>query len=156
MTIERPTFDESMAPALCEYIKKVLREWSGNPNDYVNEERLLGIAENYNGENGYELAQELESKLYIRPDSILVDLLDNVYHEADLLEKEMVRRWVKDNNLTLELSVGQRVIMDRGRHEEKEGTIVKLYSDELKYGVRTDDQKETAHYIVKSEHVEIV
>lgn len=103
-------------------------------------------------ENGYTLAKELDDKGY-SPDAMLVDELDCISNEKSVIEKKYIEQWVKDNNLTLDIEIGTEVKYNELKDRYKIGKVVKLYPETLEYGVRTPDQSETSHYIVKSEKV---
>lgn len=151
--MERPKFNDEMRKELAQIVGKIVFDWCNGETDLdtcvKDSEEILRFNHN---ENGYTLAKEFDDKGY-SPDAMLVDDLDCVSNQASVILKKYIEKWVKDNNLALDIEIGTEVKYNEWKDRYKIGKVVKLYPETMQYGVRTPDQSETSHYIVNFEKV---
>ena len=150
--MERPKFNDEMRKELAQIVGKIVFDWCNGETEL---EQCIEDSEEVlrfnHDENGYALAKEFDDKGY-SPDAMLVDELDRVSYEASAILKTHIEKWVKDNDLTLDIEIGTEVQYNEWKGV-KVGKVVKLYPETMQYGVRTPDQSETSHYIINFEKV---
>lgn len=131
---ERPTIN---SPGVREIaINKLAEdcaEWDKSaPEDWVTTLSRLHLTG-----DGYELAKELDDRFHIDPDRELVEILDSASHYLWCAEREAVKVWVAENNITPPLTVGTRVFCQRGT-----GEITSIREEEAAYTVLPDDERD--------------
>lgn len=133
LTVTRPTWNDEMVKELAQIVGKQVNEWC---NDETPLEDCIEKAEKvlqwHSNDNGYEIAKEFEDEGF-SPDSELVEILDGVSYERSKVQETFIKKWVTENNLKLELTEGQKVIVKLVRKGEVEGEIVKLYPETMQY-----------------------
>jgi len=152
----RPTWGEEMKKDLAKIVGKLVNEWCQNETSLEecieSSEKVLEYNSN---DNGYELAKEFEDEGF-SPDSELVEILDCVSYEKSKVQEAFIKKWVADNNLKLELSIGQRVVANFVRKGQFECEIVKLYPETMQYGLWYESigyEKGKGHAIVNFESI---
>jgi len=152
---QRPIFDEKMINELAKSVGEILK----NHHQYNSLEDCIEDAKdvlewNWN-EDGFKLAKEFDDKGY-NGSAQLVDDLDCVSSDASDILKEAEKRWVKENNIKLELEIGAQIVFDVYKKNNESGEIVKLYPETAQYGVWAESlksRKGTSHYIINFEKV---
>lgn len=114
------------------------------------------LAKHYDGRDGYAMARDLENHYGWEEDRKLVDLMDNALDVLSDAQKELMSQWVKTYRIAPERKIGDSVILARHPRQDEVGTVVKIYEDEARYGVRYPDQPETSSCIVNFEDVKDV
>ena len=151
--IERPTFDESMVSELAKSVGEIVKgHHSYNDLESCIEDAKTVLEWNYNSD-GFELAKEFENKGYEGSTS-LVDDLDCVSSDASDILKKAIEKWVKENDIKLDLSIGALVVFDARRKNNEDGEIVKLYPETAQYGIwceSLNQPKGKTHYMVNFE-----
>ena len=156
LTVTRPTWNNEMLKELAKIVGEQVNEWC---NDETSLEDCIEIAEKvlqwHSNDNGYELAKEFEDEGF-SPDTQLVEILDGVSYDKMKVKESFIKKWVIENNLTLELTEGQKVIAKLARKGEVEGEIVELYPETMQYGFWYEGigrEKGKFHTYVNSENV---
>jgi hypothetical protein len=150
----RPTWNDEMKKELAIVVgTKIHDEWDANDDTL---ESCIEISEKVlnwgsNG-NGFELAKDFEDEGF-HPDKELVELLDNISYDKYRITENFVKAWVVANSLQLHLKEGQKVLAKIVRLGEKECTIVKLYPETMKYGLRYEGYVGEGHLIVNAEAI---
>lgn len=116
-----------------------------------NERQITAVLSAYR--DGYAMARDLENHHGWAEDRELVDLMDHASDALTDAHKELVVQWVKTYHITPLRNIGDRVTTSLRSRTDQVGTIVKLYEDDARYGVRYPDQAETSHYVVDYEDV---
>ena len=153
--IERPTFDESMVSELAKSVGVIVMFF----HNYNELEDCIKDSENvlewnYNSD-GFELAKEFENIGYTGSTSLVDDLECVSSNGGDILKKA-IKKWVRENDIKLELPVGSLVVFDARRKNNEDGEIVKLYPETAQYGIWCESlnkPKETSHYLVNFEKI---
>ena len=135
--ITRPVWNEEMRKELSVIVGNMVFNWSGNDSEELDDliEYAEGILTYHINDNGYELAKEFEEVTYCSPDSELVEILDGIHVHIRSIEQKHVKKWVSDNNLKLEYSIGQTVLANLGRNGEVVCEIMNFYPETMQYGV---------------------
>jgi hypothetical protein len=102
--------------------------------------------------DGYALATFLKEKVYIEPDSELVDILDEVSNVMYSLSKEIIGQWTKENFLEIPSDViGKKVNAKQGykkyenhyitgiKPETYEVTVAEIFNKKGGWVVRYED-----------------
>lgn len=152
----RPTWNNEMTKELAKFAGDLVHKWC---NDETPLEECVEISEEILKWNlhsdGYELAKEYEDKGF-DADSMLVEELDTISYHEDKIAEKYVRRWVEENNLKLELEVGDIVSAELHFKGSIVGEIVELYPNTMQYGVWYEGQgseKGKGHTIIDAEKV---
>ena len=156
LTVTRPTWNNEMLKELAKIVGEQVNEWC---NDETPLEDCIEIAEKvlqwHSNDNGYQIAKEFEDEGF-SPDTQLVEILDGVSYDKMKVKETFIKKWVAENNLTLELTEGQKVIAKLFLKGEVEGEIVKLYPETMQYGFWYEGirrEKGKFHTYVNSENV---
>lgn len=116
------------------------------------------ILEDHWDEDGYQLAKRFEDKSY-NITTMLVEELDSVCHDAWDIIKDETKKWVKANDIKLDLKVGDKVMLDIYTKNNVAGEIMKLYPETAQYGIWTEEikrPKETSHHLINFEKIKEV
>lgn len=155
-TITRPTWTTEMETELSQIVGKEINEWC---NDETPLEDCVESAQKvlkwHLNDNGYELAKEFEDEGFT-PNPELVELLDSVSYDTIKIRETHIKKWVADNQIKLDLVVGEKVIAKLVRKGEIESEIVKLYPETAQYGLWYETighEKGKGHTIVNFENV---
>jgi hypothetical protein len=118
------------------------------------ERAILSVLSVYG--DGYSMARYLENHHGWAEDRELVDLMDHASSALSDDHKELVAQWVAVCHITPTRKIGDSVTTNVYHRVDATGSIVKIYEDEARYGVRYPDQPETSSYIVNFEDVKDV
>jgi len=152
----RPIWDDDMRHELAQIVGEAVNKWCDDEtplDDCV--ESAHRILDWHSNDNGYELAKEFEDDGF-SPDADLVEILDGVSYDKGNIVQEHIKMWVINNNLTLDLTEGQKVVTKIYRKGEVECEIVKLYPETMQYGVWYDGQgsaRGLGHTIIGAENI---
>ena len=103
--------------------------------------------------DGYALATFLKEKVYIEPDSELVDILDDVSNVMYSLSKEIIGQWTKENFLEIPSDViGKKVNVKQGYKKYENHYITTIRSDTYEVTV-SDDINKKGGWIIRYEDV---
>ena len=112
-TLPRPrTRDEAIVRAAAERIAAECAGWDRTSNAERWITALINARPSW--DDGYRLARELETYSMVRPDSALVEILDNASMHLDDVHEEAERSWVRVVGFTPEFSVGDVVTFRHG------------------------------------------
>ena len=99
-------------------------------------EQLVNILNNGYDKDGYEIAKELDSRYYWDSDAELVDILDDLTFLFHDVKSFLVKKWIKDNNISPKYQKGDKVIVDSSmlprkdrKKERYDGEINHIYED---------------------------
>ena len=152
----RPIWNQEMIKELAKIVGNQVNEWC---NDETPLEDCIETSEKilqwHSYDNGYEIAKEFEGEGF-SPDMELVEILDDVSYDRTKVHETFIKKWVADNNLKLELGVGQKVIVKLIRNGDVEGEIVKLYPETMQYGFWHEGQgceKGKGHTYINFENI---
>lgn len=155
---QRPMFDESMLEILAKQVGEILH----NHHPYISLGNCItdakDVLEDDYYEDGYKLTREFERQRY-EGSSSLVEDLDSVAGDADDLVQAAVKKWVKENDIKLDLKVGDKIVFDAWRKNNEEGEIMKLYPETAQYGIWCESigtPKGSKHYAVNFEKIKEV
>jgi hypothetical protein len=155
--VERPYFDEEMAARLAKSVGKIIKEHHryNDLEDCI--EDAKSVLECDWNEDGFTLAKAFEDKGYSGSAELVYDL-DSVSSDARDILAEAEKRWVKENNVKLDLEVGALIVFDAWTKNNEDGEIVKLYPETAQYGVWCESLKKPkkAHYVINKEKVKSV
>jgi hypothetical protein len=115
------------------------------------ERQILSVLSAYR--DGYSMARDLENHHGWAEDRELVDLMDHASAALTDAHKELVRQWVTAYRIAPDRKIGDNVTTTVPQRNGEAGSIVGIYEDEARYGVRYPDQPETSSYIVNFEDV---
>lgn len=154
--LTRPKWNGKMESQLAEITGRKVNEWCNNETSLEDcIESAHKILKFNSNSDGYELAKEFEDDGF-RPDVELVEILNSVSYDKIKIQEAFIKEWVMQNNLALELSEGQKVVVKLLLKGEVECEIVKLYPDKMQYGVWYEGQcseKGKGHTIVDCENI---
>ncbi len=153
--LKRPYFNDKMVAELAKIVGKIVQaHHSYNSLDECIDDAKDVLEYNWN-DDGFQLAKEFETHGYTGS-TLLVDDLDCVNSEAGDILKEAVKKWVKDNDIKLELPIGTKVVFDAWTKNNDEGEIMRVYPETAEYGVWSPSLKKpkgTSHYIIAFEKI---
>jgi hypothetical protein len=103
--------------------------------------------------DGYALATFLKEKVYIEPDSELVDILDCVSNVKYSLTKQIIGQWTKENFLEIPSDViGKKVNAKQGYKKYENHYITTIRPDTYEVTI-SDNINKKGGYIVEFENV---
>ena len=106
--------------------------------------------------DGYALATFLKEKVYIEPDSELVDILDGVSTIKDSLSKEIIGQWTKENFLEIPSDViGKKVNAKQGYKKYENHYITGIKPETYEVTI-SDDTNKKGGWVIRYEDVTIV
>lgn len=150
----RPTWNDEMKEELAKYAGDLVYRWCNaetSLEDCIEDSRK--ILRWHSNDDGFQLSKEFEREGY-SADPELVDKLDNVsYHKYRILE-DHIKKWVKESEIVLPLSLETKVTISL-EYKPWIGEITKLYPDKAMYGVWVEGKsgpKGTSHYVIESEN----
>jgi hypothetical protein len=151
VTTERPKWNDVMTNELAQIMGEIVFNWCNGATDLDTcIEDCEDVLKWNRNEDGYKLAKELEDKGY-ESDARLVDELDYISHEASNIQKKHISKWVRDNDLKLDIPIDADVKFRQHGVGVVIGKVVKHYPETIQYGVRAPGQSETSHYIMNPE-----
>lgn len=121
----RPSrYDTALQRAAAEAIFSEFEEWLGSTLDENDRERVVEVLARECGQDGYEIAQELEREGY-QPDARLVEILDGLDTHAE--HAKAVRVWLSETGVRPQLAIGA-VVAIPARTKEHEGVVGEIAS----------------------------
>ena len=106
--------------------------------------------------DGYALATFLKEKVYIEPDSELVDILDGVSTIKDSLSKEIIGQWTKENFLEIPSDViGKKVNAKQGYKKYENHYITGIKPETYEVTVAEDFNKKGG-WVVRYEDITLL
>lgn len=126
-------------------LAKDLKDYFKNDNDdpYMDEDEAYNIAyacvDHYD-HDGYKLVKLLDDRYSIEGDSDLVDVLDGTWYIVSKAEAKATEKWVKDHNVTVPYSIGDKVKFKKPPFKESiiEGTVKTINSQWARLTVKSD------------------
>ena len=103
--------------------------------------------------DGYALATFLKEKVYIEPDSELVDILDGVSTIKDSLSKEIIGQWTKENFLEIPSDVIGKKVNAKHRHNKYENHYITGIKPETYEVTISDDIDKKGGWVIRYEDV---
>ena len=106
--------------------------------------------------DGYALATFLKEKVYIEPDSELVDILDEVSNVMYSLSKEIIGKWTKENFLEIPSDViGKKVNAKQGYKKYENHYITTIRPDTYEVTI-SEERALEGGWIIKYEDVTLL
>ncbi len=106
--------------------------------------------------DGYALATFLKEKVYIEPDSELVDILDGVSTIKDSLTKEIIGQWTKENFLEIPSDViGKKVNAKQGYKKYENHYITGIKPETYEVTVN-DDINKKGGWVIRYEDITLL
>ena len=106
--------------------------------------------------DGYALATFLKEKVYIEPDSELVDILDEVSNVMYSLSKEIIGQWTKENFLEIPSGViGKKVNAKQGYKKYENHYITGIKPETYEVTVAEDFNKKGG-WVVRYEDITLL
>ena len=103
--------------------------------------------------DGYALATFLKEKVYIEPDSELVDILDGVSTIKDSLSKEIIGQWTKENFLEIPSDVIGKKVNAKHRYKKYENHYITGIKPETYEVTISDDINKKGGWVIRYEDV---
>jgi hypothetical protein len=103
--------------------------------------------------DGYALATFLKEKVYIEPDSELVDILDGVSTIKDSLSKEIIGQWTKENFLEIPSDVIGKKVNAKHRYNKYENHYITGIKPETYEVTISDDINKKGGWVIRYEDV---
>jgi len=156
MVHERPKWNDKMLNELAVFTADIIAKWSDDDSDIQDLiEDCESILRYHKDDDGYELAKQFEDLGY-ESDRALVEELDIVSYECLDILKRHIKKWVAENNLTLDFKIGDNVKFD-DRTGVKNGIIRDLRPETMQYVIWHEklDKNTIGTYIV-AEKVELL
>jgi hypothetical protein len=158
--LKRPFWNDEIVNDLAQIVGKKVFDWcnADGSDDTELEDCVISarkILKYHSNDNGYELAKEFEDEGF-NPDAELVEILDFISHDKHDIQSKHIKNWVKENDLKLDLEVGQKVIAKLQRIGEVECEVMSLYPDHFQYGLWNEKLgyiKGKGHRIVDAENI---
>jgi len=152
----RPTWNNEMLEELARYTGALVNKWCDNETDLEEcIEDAMQVLEYRSLDDGYELAKKFEDKGY-NSDRELVEDLDIVSYERSNILNRHIEKWVKDNDLSLDIEIGTIVTYAPDHRPVLTGEIVKHFPERNCYGFWHDQlgyEKGVGSLIVNAEQV---
>ena len=103
--------------------------------------------------DGYALATFLKEKVYIEPDSELVDILDGVSTIKDSLSKEIIGQWTKENFLEIPSDVIGKKVNAKHRYNKYENHYITGIKPETYEVTISDNINKKGGWVIRYEDV---
>ena len=103
--------------------------------------------------DGYALATFLKEKVYIEPDSELVDILDGVSTIKDSLSKEIIGQWTKENFLEIPSDVIGKKVNAKHRYNKYENHYITGIKPETYEVTISDDINKKGGWVIRYEDI---
>lgn len=125
-----------------------------NPRESY-EEDIIGCLFEHNTD-GYHLAEFLKEKVYIEPDSNLVDILNDTTFVKESLTNEILGQWVKENFLEISNDmIGKKVNAKQNFRTYENHYITTIKPNTYEVTI-SDNPIRTGGWVIKFENVTIV
>ena len=111
--------DAAFRTAAAEAIIPEFEEWLGEDLDAFGRERVVKVLASACGDDGYEIAKELEREGY-QPDSALVEILDQL--DTHSVYAKAVSVWLAETGVRPQLAIGA-VVTIPARMKEHQGVV---------------------------------
>ena len=106
--------------------------------------------------DGYALATFLKEKVYIEPDSELVDILDEVSNVMYSLSKEIIGQWTKENFLEIPSDViGKKVNAKQGYKKYENHYITGIKPETYEVTI-SDDINKKGGWVIRYEDITLL
>lgn len=87
--------------------------------------------------DGFQLVKYMEDTLYLEGDRDLVDILDDAFFVKDSLVRDLTKKWIDENSLTIPTEVlGKKVSAKQG---------FRKFTDQYITGIKLDTYQVTIH-----------
>ena len=106
--------------------------------------------------DGYALATFLKEKVYIEPDSELVDILDGVSTIKDSLSKEIIGQWTKENFLEIPSDVIGKKVNAKHRYNKYENHYITTIKPETYEVTISDDINKKGGWVIRYEDITLL
>jgi len=106
--------------------------------------------------DGYALATFLKEKVYIEPDSELVDILDDVSTIKDSLSKEIIGQWTKENFLEIPSDVIGKKVNAKHRYNKYENHYITGIKPETYEVTISDDINKKGGWVIRYEDITLL
>ena len=106
--------------------------------------------------DGYALATFLKEKVYIEPDSELVDILDGVSTIKDSLSKEIIGQWTKENFLEIPSDVIGKKVNAKHRYNKYENHYITGIKPETYEVTISDDINKKGGWVIRYEDITLL
>ncbi len=131
--VKRPTLSKEKVNRDNKQFKHIVdqyQRWCQNgENRETLEEDIIDCLFEYD-HDGYHLAEFLKEKVYLEPDSELVDILDQMYYVKDSLTNEIIGQWTKENFLEIPSNViGKKVNANQNLKKYENYYINSIYPE---------------------------
>lgn len=98
--------------------------------------------------DGYHLAEHLKDKVYLEPDADLVDILNDAFYVKDVLDREILTQWVKENFLVIPDDViGKKVNCKDGYHKYENHYITTIKPETYQVTISTDINRKGGYVV---------
>lgn len=134
----RPKFsDEAVLRGAAELLLPRIMQWMDEPSEKGNEGEILEQlvqASKYADHDGYSIAKKLDRTFGWAPDSELVELLEDMFHERYTALDALTAEWVKETGIRPKHGIGESVTI-QFRGKQYEGTVKSLYENLGRYAI---------------------
>jgi hypothetical protein len=141
MSTERPVYNcDEVCAATAEALYNDVKAWLTQAGDPApdKQETLKDLARAISHSmlmDGYEIAKELDDDGWFNINSELVEILDKAYWNAKNAHRELIKKWIVENNITNQFNVGDVVTVNRKYKKPVQGEIIDMNKDEATYSV---------------------
>ena len=159
-TVKRPTLTNENINRENKHFKRVVdqyQKWCTSGGGYEEtretyEDDIIDCL--FESDNdGYALATFLKEKVYIEPDSELVDILDEVSNVMYSLSKEIIGKWTKENFLEIPSDViGKKVNAKQGYKKYENHYITGIKPETYEVTI-SDDFNKKGGWVIRYEDV---
>lgn len=119
------------------------------------EREMIECITSYNVSNGFALAKFIEDETGVEGDSELVNILDGVFFVKRELEKDLICKWVKDNNLSIsEDVIGRKVFAKQSFRSYPGHYITGIYNDKYQVTIQKDKDSKGG-FVIDYENVKL-
>ena len=158
-TVKRPKFSRENINRENKQFKRVVdqyEQWCTSGGGYETRETYEDdiidcLFESDN--DGYALATFLKEKVYIEPDSELVDILDGVSTIKDSLSKEIIGQWTKENFLEIPSDVIGKKVNAKHRYNKYENHYITGIKPETYEVTISDNINKKGGWVIRYEDV---
>ncbi|MCK5614424.1 hypothetical protein KAR91_71820 [Candidatus Pacearchaeota archaeon] len=126
-TKEDPEVKEEFKKRVIAVLDKVVPD-----EDEGNEEvadYLIKQMTDYHEIDGYRLAKSIDEEYYMNLDFEVAEALHELHWELGSVYDNAVREWVKEFDIKIPFSIGDKALIQVDSNQEAEGEVVKFYED---------------------------
>ncbi len=106
--------------------------------------------------DGYHLAEFLKEKVYLEPNSELVDILDDVSTIKDSISREILGQWVKENFLEIPNDVIGKKVNAKQNFSKYENHYITTIKPETYEVTISDDPNKQGGWVIRYENITII